>query len=582
MRPLTLTIFLFGILIVAGFLRFYQLADAPPGLYPDEAMNGNNALEVLRTGGYKVYYPENNGREGLFIGIQAQFLKVIGKNEPWVLRLPSAIFGLLTVLGMFFLTRELFAKSTKSQASNHKQVPNTNADEQSSNTAASSNLENWNLFGNWDLKIGLSRGDILGLLSSFLIATSFWHINFSRIGFRAIMAPMLLVWSVYFLLLGFRELERTGRLRFAICSLLFAGVLFGFGFYTYIAYRVMPILVLFIFWHYWRRTRHVDLQKQFYIAIGCWLLATFLVSFPIGIYYLQNPADFLGRTAQVSVFSSETPLRDLVLNTVKTLGMFNIAGDGNWRHNFAGRPQLFWPVGLLFIIGMILGIRSLWRNFAFRAALRPSEHGSPAIAGESEAEAPAKPLAGRLGGSEKRNFAYWILFLWFILAMLPVVTSNEGIPHALRAILMLPPVIIFAALGGIWLYEWITAMYQRITNARSSAILRLGAALILSLFALEAYTAYFVRWAPRPETQAEFAANYVEIGRIINALPGKISKYVVVPTGGVLVRGIPMPSQTVMFITDTYLPEQQQEKNVHYLLPDQQSEIPEGSVVFFL
>ena len=70
-------------------------------------MNGNNALEALETGDFKIFYPENNGREGLFINIQALSLKVFGA-EPWALRIVSAIFGFLTVLGLYFLARILF------------------------------------------------------------------------------------------------------------------------------------------------------------------------------------------------------------------------------------------------------------------------------------------------------------------------------------------------------------------------------------------------------------------------------------------------------------------------------------------
>ena len=143
------------VVIIATFLRLYQLDAAPPGLYPDEAMNGNNALEALRTGEWRTYYPENNGREGLFINIQAIFLLAFGQNEPWVLRLPSALFGILTVLGLYFLAKEL-----------------------------------------WGVRVGL--------LASFLLATSFWHIIFSRIGFRAIMAPLLAVWGFYFFLKAVR------------------------------------------------------------------------------------------------------------------------------------------------------------------------------------------------------------------------------------------------------------------------------------------------------------------------------------------------------------------------------------------
>ncbi|MEK7151084.1 MAG: hypothetical protein AAB784_00005, partial [Patescibacteria group bacterium] len=80
------------IIIVAIFFRFQSITSTPPGLYPDEAMNGNNALEAIETGNYKVFYSENNGREGLFINIQAQSIKIFGPstgagqgNQPWVL-----------------------------------------------------------------------------------------------------------------------------------------------------------------------------------------------------------------------------------------------------------------------------------------------------------------------------------------------------------------------------------------------------------------------------------------------------------------------------------------------------------------
>src|SRR3989344_9535654 len=84
------------VIIIAAFFRLYNIMQVPPGLYPDEAMNGNNALEALSsTGHFKVFYPENNGREGLFINIQALSIKLFG-NEPWALRVVSAIFGILT------------------------------------------------------------------------------------------------------------------------------------------------------------------------------------------------------------------------------------------------------------------------------------------------------------------------------------------------------------------------------------------------------------------------------------------------------------------------------------------------------
>src|SRR3989344_1624131 len=89
-----------AILALGVFFRFYLITQIPPGLYPDEAANGNNAVEALRTGEFKIFYPENNGREGLFINIQALSLSIFG-NTPWAPRLPSIIFGLLGVLGIY-------------------------------------------------------------------------------------------------------------------------------------------------------------------------------------------------------------------------------------------------------------------------------------------------------------------------------------------------------------------------------------------------------------------------------------------------------------------------------------------------
>ncbi len=477
------------VIIIAAFLRLWTLPAVPPGLYPDEAMNGNNALEALATHDWKVFYPENNGREGLFINIQSFSLALFG-NEPWALRLPSALFGILTVLGIYFLTRELFRENE------HK--------------------------------------SIIALLAAFLLATSFWHINFSRIGFRAIMAPAFLTWGIYFLLLYLNRIT-TAVSKLKIRNLLFlpilAGIIYGLGFHSYIAYRATPLLVLFIIAAYWLRNKDHEVRKKVLLTSFFFILSSIIVFLPLGIHFLNKPADFFGRTTQISVFNSATPLRDLALNTAKTLGMFNFAGDYNWRHNLAGQPQLFWPVGIMFLVGVAVSIRKLtWKK--------------------------------------------GILFAWFIVAALPVVISNEGLPHALRAIIMIPPVFILAGIGGVWIYQFLSKKINQ-------QLLKTGTALLLAIFIVQVYHAYFIRWAKNQNTAGAFAANYVEIGRQLNALPANQPKYVIVNAGGTDVRGFPMPAQTVMFITDTFTPVRQEVKNIHYLLPDQieKVDIPESAFV---
>src|SRR6187549_3697057 len=78
------------ILAVAAGMRLYALDRIPPGLYPDEAVNGTDAQEALETGDFKLFYPNNNGREGLFINLQALSVHIFG-NTPFALRFVSAL-----------------------------------------------------------------------------------------------------------------------------------------------------------------------------------------------------------------------------------------------------------------------------------------------------------------------------------------------------------------------------------------------------------------------------------------------------------------------------------------------------------
>lgn len=454
-------ILLFIVTAVAGILRFTSLSKYPPGLYPDEAMNGNNALEALKTSNFKVFYPENNGREALFINIQALFMDLVGEREPWVLRFPSAVIGTLTVAGFFLLLLEF----------------------------------------SWLMR--LRHPLVLPFLGSFFMATSFWHIVFSRIGFRAIMAPFFLIWAGYGLLTAFRKHWSRGAL--------FGGLMLGLGAYSYIAYRGMIFIFLALI------PRFKD-RKEFWHLGFLFVGASLVAVLPLLAFFFGSPADFLGRTAQVSVFSSEAPIYDLAKNLGLTLQMFFWNGDGNWRHNLAGEAQVFLPVALLFLFGVITALQ--------------------------------KPTV----------FDYFF-GIWFLLGLLPVIISNEGLPHALRAILLIPPVFAFAARGGCRIYEWWTI--HRMPKPATTAIL---ISILCILFFQSGYT-YFFRWGPHTETYNAFSGRSVDLGRALNKESSDI-RYVVVP-GGTLVREIPMPAQTIMFMTDTFLAEDQVRKKIRYLTQDE-------------
>lgn len=467
--------FVILIMLVGAFFRLWDLGSTPPGLYHDEAMNGNNALETWRAGQFKQFYTENNGREGLYINIAALSVGILG-NESWALRLVSALFGIFSVLGLYFLAKELFNKK-------------------------------------------------VALYASFFLATSFWHVLFSRIGFRGIMAPFFLTWALALLFMASRKKSRL--------LAVFAGLSFGLGFHSYIAYRIAPLLLLLPVVKIWKNN-----QKKLIVVF---LVSTFIAGLPIGLYFLGNPADFLGRTSQLSIFSSESPVKNLAINTAKTFGMFFFVGDFNWRHNLAGEAELWWPVAILFAFGLFY---SLWKMIKKR----------------------------KLGSAEG------LLFLWLLVMALPVVVSNEGIPHALRGIILIPPVMIFTAIGlekiRIVVNNWMKKQPVEYPEHKKQ-ILRIHRHLIILLFAFFVVVAgqscvkYFIRWGHHINTYNSFNGRYWDIGNFLKELPEDMEKYVIINAPGVLARGIPMPAQTVMFATDTFGKDEQENKNIKYILPDE-------------
>ncbi len=103
------------ILLIALFLRFYQLNQFPPSLNWDEISHGYNAYSILKTGqdqwgnqapifNFRAYgdYPTT-----LNMYLTIPFVYFFGLNE-WSVRLPSAILGFGLVILAFFLTQKLF------------------------------------------------------------------------------------------------------------------------------------------------------------------------------------------------------------------------------------------------------------------------------------------------------------------------------------------------------------------------------------------------------------------------------------------------------------------------------------------
>jgi len=495
-----------AILAIAVFFRFYDLAAVPPGLYPDVAINGNDALQALKSGDFKLFYPENNGREGLFINLIAFSFWLFGPSI-WAIKIVPAIFGSLTVLGLYFLTRQLFTY-IHPKAANH-----------------------------------------IALLATFFLSISFWHVNFSRLGFRAIMVPFFLVWSLYFLFRFIHYLEnyrKVSHVKIILFSL-FGGLFFGLGFHTYIAFRIAPLILipvcLFAFIKYYRtfrlyRKRRLSIQKSFtrsYFKDGwfgwdLFFVTIILAALPMIIYFWQHPADFSGRGNQISVMSSAQPVKEFAISAIKTVGQFIIIGDHNARHNQPGSPQIFWPLIPLFIIGLGYSVGQIFKP----ANWRQKDFSSLQV--------------------------YFTLLFWWGAMLAPSILTTEGLPHSLRSIGSVPPSYIFIALGAYLVINFFQALIKKPALLKTFSIFLFLA--LTSLVFIE-FWRYFIVWGQSTETRGAFTQSYVDQSNYLNSLPGEIKKYVFINEGGVPVpypNGVPMSAQTMIFLTG-------KTANIKYLIP---------------
>ena len=451
------------ILAIGSFFRLWQLETIPPGLWSDEAINANQAISSPG----EIFYPENQGREGLFMNLIHLSFSVLGISI-FSFRIVPAILGILTILGLYLLAKELF------------------------------------------------KNEHIALLSSFFLATSFWHINFSRIGFRAILVPFILVFVFYFLFLGFRKKS--------FWPFLASGIFFGLGFYTYIAFRVAVIILIFVLIFWWFIYKKQGSQKKYFqFTIPC-LFLIFLIALPICFYFLQNPSDFISRAEGVSVFAQDSnfPLsqfKAFFISAGKHLAMFNIYGDPNWRHNFSGAPELFWPIGILFLIGLFLSIKKIFTKK------------SPAL-------------------------SYWTLVVWFLVMLLPGVLSYEGLPHSLRVIGVIPVVYIFAGIGGVFIFEKIKKFLK------SPKLFYLVLIIFLVFITFSQFHKYFISWGQNEKVKEAFSQDLVEMGNYLKDTPLEIKKYVIIYGGD-------MPVETIKFILET----SKEKHEVNYILPTEISSI---------
>ena len=262
-------------MLVAAGLRLWKLDVLPPGLYHDEAINGVDARMVLSGKGLPLYFAANYGREPLFIYLQTLAAAILGAS-PYALRLVSALIGILTVPAVYFCAMAFLNSTAQGES---KQ----------------------------DTTLGQRRW--LALLAAAGLTVSYWHLSLSRLGFRAVMLPLISA-----LAMGFFWRAWSGQRR---RDYGWAGVWFAVALYTYSAARLLPLVPLvFILSEgaadLWRSRRADGAARQALRQIwrrrlaGLVLLACIsgLLLLPLAVATVRDPDTVLGRSGQVSIFDA--------------------------------------------------------------------------------------------------------------------------------------------------------------------------------------------------------------------------------------------------------------------------------------
>jgi hypothetical protein len=358
-----------GVLVViaaaAIFLRFYDLAANPGGLYGDEAGEGLDAWRLLHQPGFHadfgVWFTSDGGREALFAYVVAGVFNFAGASV-LALRATAAAFGVAGVLAIGHLGRR---------------------------------------YGTWT-----------GIAAAAWAAGSLWLVAVDRDGMRNAIVPLFGALALLALL---QWADRPGR-----WSAVTAGAATALAAtYTYQPLKLLPVLV--IAWMLW--LRRVDRGAYEPLRAGAvpFAVAFLIVAAPMIAVAITDPTNYFGRAAAASALNPNVEAdSNPIVHVLRTVSMFGLTGDPNARHDVSGLPLL--PLPLSVVAGA--GLVRLWRM--------------------------------------RRDAGHSLILLALpVFLAAPLVATEGGSPHFLRALGLAAPLGVAIGLGALELAEQARRRWNR-------------------------------------------------------------------------------------------------------------------------
>lgn len=233
-----------SLICLAVALIFWKLGGVPRGMTVDEAAIGYNGYAVVTTRRdewlHKLpvsFQSFGDYKSPLAIYINGLFTYTLGMNL-WVVRLPFAIAGVLTVVGLMKLI-ELFYRT------HHP-------------------LSSWT---GW-------TPEMAGVTVGGLLVTTPWFLHYARTGFESGMALMFLVWGI----LGLQAVLTLKLKKFTWPAVLGTSILLTASMYTYHSAKLVVPLIAASLVLFHRRTW---LKKK--LEVGVIMIASALCLLPLAI-----------------------------------------------------------------------------------------------------------------------------------------------------------------------------------------------------------------------------------------------------------------------------------------------------------
>ncbi len=410
------------ILLVAAFFRFYLPDAVPPGPSHDE-LRMMQLGELIVEGARPIHWTISYSAEPLFMYVLALVMPGLGFT-PFGARIVTRFAGLLLIPVVHCLARRLFGRR-------------------------------------------------VALVTSGVLALTWWPVFFSRVALRGITLPLVFTGAVYCLWRGLDLDEgagtrRVGALRWGWLAA--GGGLMGLTWYTFTAARglfvLLPIILVYL-----ALLRLISIKQLWRVTLVSLGLAS-LIAAPF-VYDVQvNPGAPESRIEQLSPIIEELYAGNVLpfaQQAAATVGMFVLTGDPNWRYNVSNRPTFDPLLGMMAVLGFLLCI-ARWK--------------------------------------QPRCF---LLLLWLMLGWASTMLTPEA-PSFVRGIGALPPVVMMAGVGAVAVWDWIVARAER-RAARAVPVLL---ALVLALNGALTFYNLFVAWPAQAQVREIYQASLTEAFRDLN------------------------------------------------------------------